>query len=562
MTSRRGVHDICDSYVDDFARLNPTAATEFGIGGYDDTLPDLSPDGHLARAELARRALTAITGAEAVDEGERVAKAIFSERVGLDVEVHASGLPAASLNMTWSPVQEIRQAFDLMPTGTAEGWATIARRLAQVPWSLAGYQASLLASAGSGIVAASRQVQRVTEQCRAWSGANGGSSFFAEFVRSADGVPGVDEALRADLSDAARAAAEAYAELARFLHEELGPTAASEDAVGQEVYRLWSRKFIGADLDLREAYAWGWEEFSRVEAELVEVAGRIAGGGGPAEAAAVLDADPRYRIAGRDAFRAWVQELSDQALDDLRGKHFDIPDELMRLECRIAPSGGGMGAYYTNPADDFSRPGQMWWSLPADKEEFTTWRDLSTVYHEGVPGHHLQIGTAVATPGLNRFQRLLCFIDGHGEGWALYAERLMREFGYLDDGQLLGMLNKSLFRAARVIVDIGMHLKLEIPRGTGFHEGQRWTPDLGLEFMKTRTLTDHARAVDEIDRYLGWPGQAPAYKLGERLWLSMREEARARRGDAFDLRRFHMDALRRGPAGLGTLRDLVLGDEE
>ena len=92
------------------------------------------------------------------------------------------------------------------------------------------------------------------------------------------------------------------------------------------------------------------------------------------------------------------------------------------------------------------------------------------------------------------------------------------------------MLNENLFRAARVIIDIGMHLELEIPRGTGFHEGERWTPELGLEFMLTRTITEEALVRDEIDRYLGWPGQAPAYKLGERLWLSARDDARARAG--------------------------------
>ncbi|WP_433041688.1 DUF885 domain-containing protein [Dactylosporangium sp. CS-033363] len=533
------VHGICNSYVDSYARLYPTAATEFGISGYDDLLPDLSPEGHRDREQLARQALRAIGAAQPRDEAERVAKAVFAERIGLEVEIHAAGLPAGSLNMTWSPVQEVRQAFDLMPADTEQDRAAIARRLRQVPASLAGYQVSLLAAAGHGIVPAIRQVERVVEQCRTWS-----DGYFT-------GLAQPDE-------HAARAAAGAYAELGRFLAEELAPRAGRHDAVGADVYRLWSRKYLGADLDLADAYAWGWEEFGRVEHELVQTAARIAGGGGPAEAAALLDADRRYKISGKDGFRRWLQELSDRALAELRGTHFDIPGELMRLECRIAPSGGGMGAYYTNPADDFSRPGQMWWSLPADREEFSTWRELSTVYHEGVPGHHLQIGTAVATAGLNRFQRLLCFIDGHGEGWALYAERLMREFGYLDDGQLLGMLNKSLFRAARVIVDIGMHLELAIPAGSGFHEGERWTPELGLEFMATRTLTDKARARDEIDRYLGWPGQAPSYKLGERLWLELREEARSRRGAAFDLRQFHMDALRRGPAGLGTLRDLVL----
>jgi uncharacterized protein (DUF885 family) len=553
-----GVHAICDAYVDEYARLNPAAATEFGLKGYDDILPDLSPAGHQARAELARRALAAITAAEPSDETEQIAKAVFAERVGLDVEIHEAGLPAAALNMTWSPVQEVRQAFDLMPTETAEDWAAIAKRLAGVPSALAGYQVSLTVSADDGRVPASRQVERVIGQCRSWSGADGPGSFFAGLAHAADTVPGVAGLLRADLDAGVLAATDAFAELARFLREELAPRATSVDAVGEDVYRLWSRKYLGADLDLREAYAWGWEEFTRVETERAAVAARISPGG-PAAAAAVLDADARYRVVGVDAFRNWLQERSDQALADLAGTHFDIPAELIRLECRIAPSGAGGGAYYTGPSEDLGRPGRLWWPVAPGREEFATWRDLSTVYHEGAPGHHLQIGIAVATPGLNRFQRLLCFIDGHGEGWALYAERLMHEFGYLDDGQLLGMLDKSLFRAARVIVDIGMHLGLRIPAGTGFHEGDAWTAELGLEFLRSRTLMEARRATDEIDRCLGWPGQAPSYKLGERLWLAMREEVRTRRGADFDLRQFHMDALRSGPAGLATLRDLVVG---
>ncbi|MGY1437030.1 DUF885 domain-containing protein [Streptomyces reniochalinae] len=549
-----GVHALCDAYVDSYARLNPLAATEFGIGGHDDRLPDLSPEGHQARAELARGALAGMAGAEPADEAGRIAKAVFRERIGVEAEMHEAGLPAASLNMIASPAQDIRWVFDLMPTTTADDWAAIAKRLARVPEALAGYRASLLASADNGLLPAARQVRRAREQCATWSGAG---SFFATLAASADSVPGVDGALRADLDAGARAAAAGYAELGAFLHNTLAPRATQQDAVGEEYYGLWSRKFTGAELDLREVYEWGWDEFALTEAELVEVADRIAPGAGPAGAAKALDADARYLVGSQAEFRAWMQELSDRALADLRGRHFDIPDELMTLECRIAPPGGGLGAYYSNPADDFSRPGTMWWSLPTGKAEIPTWREASTVYHEGVPGHHLQIGTAVATPTLNRFQRLLCFIDGHGEGWALYAERLMREFGFLDDGYLLGMLNKSLFRAARVVVDIGMHLELEIPAGTGFHEGQRWTPELGQEFLRTRVLLDSARALDEIDRYLGWPGQAPSYKVGERLWLSIRDDLRARRGSAFDLKEFHMHALRSGPAGLDTLRELL-----
>ena len=252
-----------------------------------------------------------------------------------------------------------------------------------------------------------------------------------------------------------------------------------------------------------------------------------------------------------------MQDLSDRALVELRGTHFDLSDELMALECRIAPPGGGVSAYYTPPADDFSRPGRMWWSVPEDREEFSTWREATTVYHEGVPGHHLQFATTVyQQQKLNRYQRLMCWVSGHGEGWALYAERLMQELGYFaDDGDLLGMYDAHLFRAARVIIDIGMHLRLPIPAGTGFHEGERWTPALGTEFLLTRTISDPPMVRDEIDRYLGWPGQAPSYKIGERLWLAARDEARQRDGADFDLKAFHRKALAMGSMGLDTLRD-------
>lgn len=548
------VHSISDRYVEEFAALDPVSATFVGLPGHDDELADLSPDGHQARADLAGAAVRAMSEAVPANESEHNAKAVFMERMGLDVEVHAAGLPAASLNVVASAPQTVRQVFDLMPTDTAEDWAAIARRLALVPSTMDGYRTSLLYSADQGMISALRQVERTAEQCDIWAGIDGTDAFFTTLVSAAQGLDG---AALAELDTAARAANQAYADLAAFLRKELAPRAPAEDAVGEEIYRLWSRVYLGASVDLAEAYEWGWTEFARIEAEMKQVADRIKPGASLAEAAAELDTTPRYVLSGQQALVDWMQRLSDQALADLRDVHFEIPDDLMVLDCKIAPPGGGVGAYYTGPSDDFGRPGQMWWSLPAGRDEFSTWREVTTVYHEGVPGHHLQVATSVHQAAtLNRFQRMLAWVPGYGEGWALYAERLMREFGYLDDdGNLLGMLDAHLFRAARVVVDIGMHLKLPIPVGTGFHEGERWTPELGLEFMTTRTITDPAHVHDEIDRYLGWPGQAPSYKLGERLWLSARDEIQARHGDSFDLKDFHMRALRMGPMGLETLRE-------
>ncbi|HWM06571.1 MAG TPA: DUF885 family protein, partial [Actinophytocola sp.] len=248
------VHRICDSFVDDYVRLEPTIATALGIPGYDDKLPDLSPEGHAARAELAATALRDVAALEPVDESERDAKAVFTERLGIEQEIYDAGLTVASLNVLASPAQDLRMAFDLMPTDSPEDWLTIATRMKAMPDAVASYQQSLRHAAERGRVAAARQVSKVAEQCSTWAGHGDESQFFASFVADAK----VDDALRADLEAGAAAAGQAYAGLAAFLREELLPKAPAEDAVGADVYGLWSRMFLGAKVDLREAYEWGW----------------------------------------------------------------------------------------------------------------------------------------------------------------------------------------------------------------------------------------------------------------------------------------------------------------
>ncbi|RSM59878.1 DUF885 domain-containing protein [Kibdelosporangium aridum] len=547
-----GVHGASERFVDEYATLDPITATYAGLTGYESEMTDFSPDGYRQRTELASRAVREIQALEPADETEKAAKAHFLERIGLELEVAEAGLDIGNINVISSPTQNVRAVFDLLPAQTAEHWADIHALLTKVPAAVDGIKASLTDAANRNQLAALRQVEKVAEQCETWSGGKGGS-FFKTFIQNAPQSS-------AELEAAAQRASDAYADLGRFLRQ-IADRAPKKDAVGEDVYKLWSRYFLGAELDLREAYEWGWTEFFRVEKEMIAVAERIKAGASLSEAAAVLNADPRYRIEGRAEFEQWMQQLSDNALSALRGVHFDIPDPLMRLDCKIAPDGGGAGAYYTGPSDDFSRAGAMWWSLPSGRDDFSTWREVSTVYHEGVPGHHLQIATGVyQAESLNRYQRLFGWVSGHGEGWALYAERLMQDLGYLtDDGDLMGMLDAHLFRAARVIIDIGMHLELEIPAGSGFHDGERWTPELGLEFMLTRTLTDADVVRDEIDRYLGWPGQAPSYKLGERYWLQLRDEARRRDGESFDIKDFHMRALRLGSMGLDNLATSLRG---
>ncbi len=282
--------------------------------------------------------------------------------------------------------------------------------------------------------------------------------------------------LRDSLEASARSASAAYSDFASFLERDLLPRGRERDGVGRERYEPQSRAFLGATVDLDETYAWGWEELKRIEDDMDRVAGQIVPGGHVPEAVAALDADPRRVISGKEAFREWMQELADKTMNELADVHFDIPEPIRRIECCLAPTSDG-GIYYTGPSEDWSRPGRMWWAVPEGIDTFSTWQEVTTVYHEGVPGHHLQVAqTAYRKDLLNRWQRTMCWVSGHGEGWALYAERLMDDLGYLEDpGHRLGMLDAQRLRAVRVIVDIGMHLELEIPVDNpfGFAPGVR-----------------------------------------------------------------------------------------
>ncbi|MGI8458443.1 MAG: DUF885 domain-containing protein [Propionibacteriaceae bacterium] len=476
------------------------------------------------------------------------------ERLSLEVELYDAHISRSQVSVIAGHAQEIRSTFDLMPTDTAEAWSNIAERLRTVDQALAQVTRTLAAEADDGNVSAVRQIRGTIEQIDTWTGRTGSADFFAGLVAQVPVAEGAE--LRATVARAADQARTAFDGFARWLRTELAPKAPRLDAVGEERYALNSRAFLGARIDLAETYAWGWAELERIQSEQRRIARDLTGDDDIKAACAALDADPSRRIAGAEAFRDWMQGLADQALAELAGTHFDIPEPIRRIECCLAPTHDG-AIYYTDPTEDFSRPGRMWWAVPEGIDTFSTWKEVTTVYHEGVPGHHLQVGqNAYRSDLLNRWQRKLCFVSGHGEGWALYAERLMDELGYLaDPGDKMGMLDAHAFRAARVIIDIGMHLQLEIPpNATGFRVGQRWTPEAGLEFLLSVCASDEPTLIFERDRYLGWPGQAPSYKIGERIWLEAREDARRRQGADFDLRRFHSDALNLGALGLDPLR--------
>ncbi|MEV1129516.1 DUF885 domain-containing protein [Agromyces sp. NPDC049794] len=544
------VDRIAEQWVDTAVELNPTLGTYIGRREADTRFGDYSPEGLERSAEAVRRTIAALDAATPADDVDVVTVADLRSQLDLDLEAHEARLPLRDLNVIASPAQELREVFDLMAADGADDWAIISTRLGALPAALDGYVETLRLGIREGIVPAKRQVREVAAQAHKHERSDG---FFAEFVGGAPGdLPG---ALRSDLDAGAAAAGAAYGRLAAFLEQDLLPVAGEHDGVGRDHYALQSRRFLGAVIDLDETYEWGTEELARMVAEQEAIAKEIKPGASVAEAIAFLDGDPTRKLHGTDALQRWMQETSDRAVAELGATHFDIPAEIRTLECLIAPTHEG-GIYYTGPTDDFSRPGRMWWSVPDGVTEFDTWRELTTVYHEGVPGHHLQIGQAVVNRGrLNTWRRQLAGTSGHAEGWALYAERLMQELGYLDDpADRLGMLDGQRMRAARVVLDIGVHLGKQRPDGGGV-----WTAEYAYEFLRENVNMNDGFVRFEVNRYLGWPGQAPSYKVGQRIWEQLRDEFRRREGDAFDIREFHRRALDLGGVGLDTLRTALLG---
>jgi uncharacterized protein (DUF885 family) len=541
------VFDIADRYCTQLGALDPCSATGAGIPGHDHEMTDYSPEGSARRNDLARETLAALVSAANESDDDRLATSVIKERLSLDVDQFDAGERLRDVRIIGSPIEAARQCFDLMRLDTDDDWDVATERMTRVPASLESIEASLRAGVEQGLVAARRQALACAEMAATWGGETDTEPFFRTLAARRPGD--------AKLAAAAELATAGYAQLAAYLRDEYAPAADPRNPVGRDRYALFARAFNGIDLDLEETYAWGWEELHRIEDAMRRVAERILPGASIDEVIEHLDGDPSRAIEGVEDFRRWNQDLIDQTISDLQGTHFEMADPLLTCEAMIAPPGGAAAMYYTPPTEDFSRPGRTWYPTMG-QTRFPLWKEVSTCYHEAVPGHHLQVAQVVyLAEKLSRFQRLFGFVSGHGEGWALYAERLMGELGYLDDPAFeMGMLAAQAMRAVRVVVDIGMHLELKIIDGEA-HAGETWTPELALPFVIGRSRFPEVFMRSEVDRYLGWPGQAISYKVGERVWLEARADAKQRKGAAFDLKEFHTYALDLGSMGLAQLQD-------
>ncbi|MFC9434874.1 DUF885 domain-containing protein [Nocardia sp. NPDC057030] len=551
-TPVRTARGIADAYVDALAELDPLIAVRLGRDLDDDRLPDLSPAGIEAKATRARATLAELEAAEPAggypDVTDRRCATLLRERLTAELAVHDAGEHFRALRNIASPVHDLRELFTLLPTDTEAQWRAIGRRLHRVPAALAQYRSTLTEGIDRGLLAGPRQVSAVTRQFEEWIAGDAPGGWFGEFVAPAP------ESLRAELGSAAVSANAAVAELHDWLCDSYGPKAIdAPDTVGRERYRRWVRYWSGADLDLDEAYAWAWEQLREVDTQMRAEAEKVLPGSTPIQAMEWLE-QQGPALDNPESARRYLQDLMDRAITDLQGTHFDLAEPLLRIESMIAPPGSAAAPYYSEPSLDFSRPGRTW--LPVlDPARIPVWSLVTTWYHEGVPGHHLQIGQWVhLADQLSVYQVSLGDVSANVEGWALYAERLMDELGYLTDpGHRLGYLNAQMLRVLRVILDIGLHVGLDYPADSPYRPGERLEPDNAREFFALYCGLPPEHLDSELVRYLGWPGQAIGYKLGERAWLRGRAAAQAAHGEDFDLKAWHMAALSQGSLGLDDL---------
>jgi uncharacterized protein (DUF885 family) len=339
---------------------------------------------------------------------------------------------------------------------------------------------------------------------------------------------------------------------------ELRPGAVHEAGVarlpkGAELYEVALRASTTTDMTPQEIHQLGLDQAKELNARMDALL-RSQGhsGGTVAERITALSADPQYLYPNTDAGRQQILDYCNGLIRELQPylpKYFRVLPKAP-VEVRPVPSyteAGAPGGYYQRPALDGSRPGAFYINL-RDTHEWPRWSLPTLVHHESEPGHHFQLALVLEMKDLPLIRKAGGGFSANTEGWALYAEQLCDEMGIYDHDPLarLGMLRGAIFRAARCVVDTGMHAK-------------GWSREKAIDYMAATTGEDRARVKTEIERYCAWPGQATSYKVGQTRWLKLRAEAQSRLGGRFDIRDFHDAGLTAAPMPLAVL-DRVIGD--
>ena len=535
-THRSPIFQLSDEYIIASAGFSPMGATALGIPGSEHLLDDFSIAHATKVANYTRDVIARAQAISPIDDVDRIAKGVLIDRLQSSLLLFESEEALFRFNPFGNPITSIRSIFTLMNSATAEDIANITARLNGIGAAFESWKSTLDAMYAKGKTAARRQALVIADQAEVH-----GKGGYADMAREFDPTGKYPE-----LHKAAENAQKESLSIAAWMRDVHAPRSAEVDGVGVEAYAPWAKHFTGSDLDLRATYEWGVQDLQEINDRMYKAAEKLGlKGKSLKEVADYCEDAELHRIDGAENLLKKLLEFTEEAVAKLDGVYFDIDPRIKFCDAKLAPEGSAAAPYYMPPSEDLSRPGTTWYPT-LGHDRFNFWHIASTWYHEAVPGHHLQCATAtIEADRLSRFQRTEAWISGYGEGWALYAERFMDELGAFDDPAIeLGYLSGQALRAARIVIDIGMHCGYED------FDGKVWNATSGYELLVNRALLAPDFAQSEIERYLGWPGQAISYKVGERKWMKVREDTKARLGSSFDIKAWHNYALKIGPMGL------------
>jgi uncharacterized protein (DUF885 family) len=541
------VAGIADRYVAAYFAAFPHEATLLGAAGAaHDRLPDISP---AARARWRAQEDAFLRELEAIDPAGIPPGSAAAVTHGFlaDVLRGARGFRACEMELwnvspTWTGWPSVMAMLaSAQPAGTPGQQDAAHRRFAQLPRYLEQEVANLREGLARGYSAPRGNVRAVIRQVDALlAGPVGESPFVA---MAPDTVPEFRARMEALETGMIRPAMRAYRD---FLERDYLPAAreaigVSANPGGDACYRAAVVYHATIDVPPAEIHRIGLEQMALIRGAMRDIAQRMFGSPDVDAALARLRTDRRYLFASRDEMLRTARVAVERARlaapqwFGLLPRAPVVVEPFPAFQEESAP-----GGFYSNPAEDGSRPGIYSINLHRAEEKSRAGLE-ATAFHETYPGHHLQSALALERRELHPVSRYI-YLSGFGEGWALYSERLADEMGlYASDVDRMGLLSNEAMRAARLVVDAGMH-------------ALGWSRQQAIDYMLANTAESESSVTAEIDRYIAVPAQATSYMLGALEILGLREEARAALGDRFDIREFHDRVLEDGSVPLVSLR--------
>jgi uncharacterized protein (DUF885 family) len=556
--SKNEIFNLSEKFVNEFCKFYPTYGTGWGINTYDDKWDNLSVQGYFEKKNFLEEYVNNVSSYKNKypTPSPEAKHALYTLETFIQMQLSTINLEEYyyDLNGFASTLQNMITVFDDMKTDTLEDWNKIVKRLETFDVAFEQYTSTLRAGMNKSKVVAIRQVTEAIKQTNSYI-----ESFGKELLNKNKEKNLINESTLRSLCDKASI----FSKFTQFLSYEYIKRATVNDAVGFDRYKNYAKRYIGNDIDINDTYSWGYTEVTKLVGEINMVCKLIDPTFDPLErhystVVENIKNDKNYQINTIDEFLIYIQKLENNAIDKLE-QYFEIPEVLKKVDVKQTPL-DLVTAYYVPPSPDFSRNGCIRYGFEKNVP-ISLYDQVSTAYHEGFPGHHLQCGYQVYLENKLSLLSRLVFYSGYGEGWALYTERFMMEVNMYDDLRyVLGMLMMSMFRACRVIIDIGIHCNLDIPADFSMHGGKPMTYEIGKEIiMKLAGLSDQS-STDEMNRYTAWPGQAISYKVGERTMFKLRNEmqlAYENKNKQFNYKDFHSLVLNQGCVSLEYLENYV-----